>query len=166
MLFLCEGTIKTIKKTFYLFNRWIWTRVYSITAKPCMESATCCGMELIAKQSYGIKPQKNAPLVMPYACGDTIHANAWFHTKPAAWIKNDKFQQKFVVFWCGWRDLLRFAITPVWQMMGVHHLSQTSNKICHSVCDTHPFKSLIEWSVQKNGLCQIDIAIFGAPMTT
>ena len=46
--------------------------------------------------------------------------------------------------------------------MGVHHLSQTSNKICHSVCDTHPFKSLIEWSVQKNGLCQIDIAIFGA----
>ncbi len=22
-----------------------------------MESATCCGMELIAKQSYGIKPQ-------------------------------------------------------------------------------------------------------------
>ena len=49
---------------------------YSITAEPCMESATCCGMELIAKQSYGIKPQKNAPLVMPYAYGDTIHANA------------------------------------------------------------------------------------------
>ena len=51
-------------------------RAYSITAKACMESATCCGMELIAKQSYGIKPQKNAPLVMPYAYGDTIHANA------------------------------------------------------------------------------------------
>ena len=44
--------------------------------EPCMESTTCCGMELIAKQSYGIKPQKNAPLVMPYAYGDTIHANA------------------------------------------------------------------------------------------
>ena len=38
-----------------------------------MESATCCGMELIAKQSYGIKPQKNAPLVMPYAYGDMMH---------------------------------------------------------------------------------------------
>ena len=47
-----------------------------ITAKPCMESATCCGMELIAKQSYGIKPQKNAPLVMPYAYGDSMHAVA------------------------------------------------------------------------------------------
>ena len=35
-----------------------------------MESATCCGMELIAKQSYGIKLQKNTPLVIPYqACG-------------------------------------------------------------------------------------------------
>ena len=45
-------------------------------AEPCMESATCCGMELIAKQSYGIKTQKNVPLVMPYAYGDTIHANA------------------------------------------------------------------------------------------
>ena len=57
---------------------------YSITAEPCMESATCCGMELIAKQSYGIKPQKNAPFVMPYAYGDSMHADAWFHTKPAA----------------------------------------------------------------------------------
>ena len=46
-------------------------------------------------------------------------------------------------------------------MMGVHHLSQTNNSLL-SVCDAHPLKSLIEWSVQKNGLCQIDIAIFGA----
>ena len=86
------------KKDIFPFYRWIWTRAYSITAEPCMESATCCGMELIAKQSYGIKPQENAPLVMPYTCGDYIHANAWFHTKPAAWIKNDKFLSKFVVF--------------------------------------------------------------------
>ena len=49
---------------------------FSITAKPCMESATCCGMELIAKQSYGIKSQENTPLVMPYAYGDYIHAKA------------------------------------------------------------------------------------------
>ena len=39
-----------------------------------MESRACCGMELIAKQSYGIKPQKNAPLVMPCAYGNSIHA--------------------------------------------------------------------------------------------
>ncbi len=50
--------------------------MFLITAKPCMESAICCGMELIAKQSYGIKPQENAPLVMPYAYGDYIHADA------------------------------------------------------------------------------------------
>ena len=60
-----------------LLSQWIKKIfVLLITAEPCMESATCCGMELIAKQSYGIKPQKNAPLVMPYAYGDTIHANA------------------------------------------------------------------------------------------
>ncbi len=41
-----------------------------------MESATCCGMELITEQSYRIKPQKNAPLVMPYTYGDYIHAKA------------------------------------------------------------------------------------------
>ena len=70
--------------------------------------------------------------------------------------------QNYCVNMVQMKGLLRFAITPRWQMMGVHHLSQTSNKICHSVCDTHPFKSLIEWGVQKNGLCQIDIAIFGA----
>ena len=52
------------------------TRAYSITAEPCMKSATCYGMELIAKQSYGIKPQKNALSVMPCAYGDTIHAYA------------------------------------------------------------------------------------------
>ena len=28
---------------------------------------------------------------MPYALGDSIHANAWCHTKPAAWIKNNGF---------------------------------------------------------------------------
>jgi len=41
-----------------------------------MESATHCGMELIAEQSYGIKPQENTPSVMPYAYGDYIHAEA------------------------------------------------------------------------------------------
>ena len=63
---------------------------------------------------------------------------------------------------CLYRCMPYSTLRSSLKMMGVHHLSQTSNKICHSVCDTHPFKSLIEWSVQKNGLCQIDIAIFGA----
>ena len=70
--------------------------------------------------------------------------------------------QSYCVNMVQMKELAPLRYHAKWQMMGVHHLSQTSNKICHSVCDTHPFKSLIEWSVQKNGLCQIDIAIFGA----
>ena len=51
-----------------------------ITPKACMESATCCGMELARSAvwnhhevMYGINPKENARWrVMPYAYGDYI----------------------------------------------------------------------------------------------
>ena len=51
-----------------------------ITPKACMESATCCGMELARSAVWnqhgvlhGIKPKENARWrVMPYAYGDSI----------------------------------------------------------------------------------------------
>ena len=84
-----------------------------ITAEPCMESATCCGMELIAKQSYGIKPQKNAPLVMPYAQG-RFHTRYRVMPYQACGLYK-KYCRKCIlfcnIFWCGRRDSNPHGVT-------------------------------------------------------
>ena len=81
------------------------------------------------KALYGIRCKtvwnqaaENAPSVMPCAYGDTIHAYAWFHTKPAAWIK--KFDKsKLVEFFGGERWIRtievgdnRFTVCPLWPL--------------------------------------------------
>ena len=44
--------------------------------------------------------------LMICACGDDIHADAWWYTKPAAWIKKEVTfgRQKLLLFWRKERD--------------------------------------------------------------
>ena len=60
--------------------------MHIINAKRCISPAEG-SISSIPKELYIIKPQKYTLRVMIYAYGDDIHADAWFHTKPAAWIK-------------------------------------------------------------------------------
>ena len=50
---------------------------------------------------YLIKPQLCSLRLMICACGDDIHAGAWWYTKPAAWIKKEVTfgRQKLLLFW-------------------------------------------------------------------
>ena len=86
-----------------------------------MESATCCGMELLATRANGNssqsymessrrKPKMHAcawchpPLAIPY------NAQAhWCHTKPTAWIKKAKSKKFDLAFFDGNRTFFCFC---------------------------------------------------------
>ena len=70
-IFLCKG----YKKDIFGFLITGFELSYSITAKPCMESVTCYGMESMQSIVWN-QAAANTPSVMPYAFGNSIHAGA------------------------------------------------------------------------------------------
>ena len=91
----CEGRTKKIFSRVFV---WTWTRAPHHAVRRVWNQ--CKALYGIRCKTVWNRAAENAPSVIPCSYGDTIHADAWLHTKPAAWIKKiDK--SKLVDFFGG-----------------------------------------------------------------
>ena len=94
-----------IKKIFYLFNRWIWARAYSITAEPCISLMRSIVYHQRLAVVYHHCERGYSLRLMIYTFGDEIHANAWWYTIAFAMDKKIRQVETCRIFWRRQPDL-------------------------------------------------------------
>ena len=123
--------------------------VYEIKAKPCMESATCCGMESsrsdVCHQSEG-KIHAIAwcytPAAIPYTTA------SWLHTNPSDWIEKSTCLRKcfFLAGMAGFEPT--GARVKVWCLTAWRHPNIYTQRLYHK----KPPMSIVFWEFKKDAV--------------